>query len=196
LKVEGLGGEIKMAATPADKVKNQKIIFAAALGVALIWVYWNYFYKPINKDVKTLREDLVNKRRQLETTRQAAQEYEYMEAELEVLKIEASVLEKKLPYKKDLPTLIKDITRSIERHRLSVQTFIPAKEAQKAYFSEFPMFLQVTGTYHNLAAFLAEVGQYERIINTTDVSLTPLATSKTQLNTASANFKLVTYTGK
>ena len=185
-----------MASKKNGNTKNQKAILIGVLCLAGGWMYWHYILKPVNKDIQTLRTELEGKQKNLDATRQAAMEFEVLEAEYNILKIEASELEKKLPFKKDLPKLISDITKSLEKNRMTIQSFTPSPDSPKTYFSEMIVSLQVSGTYHNLAGFLADIGQYDRIINTYDVTIMPLPTSKLSSDTISASLRLVIYIGK
>ncbi|MFA5778994.1 MAG: type 4a pilus biogenesis protein PilO [Elusimicrobiota bacterium] len=178
------------------KLTNQEMGAIAILFAAGLWAYWKYLYNPIKGEIARLEQDLSQKQSQLETTRQAAQELEVLEAEFKVIELEAKEMERKLPKSKDLPKLIRDITKTLEKHKITVQNFTPSKESPKTYFSEIPISLQVTGNYHNLANFLADIGQYERVINTYDVTLTPRPASKESPDTIAASLKLITYMGR
>ncbi len=178
------------------KLTNQEMGAIAILFAAGLWAYWKYLYTPLKGEIARLEQDLSQKQSQLETTRQAAQELEFLEAEFKVIEMEAKEMEKKLPTSKDLPKLIRDITKTLEKHKITVYNFTPSKESPKTYFSEIPISLQISGNYHNLANFLADIGQYERVINTYDVNLTPKAASKESPDTIAATLRLVTYMGK
>ncbi len=178
------------------KLTNQEIIVIAILVVAGLWAYWKYLYVPLKSEITRLEQDLSQKQSQLETTRQAAAELEVLEAEYKIIELEAKEMEKKLPQSKDLPKLIRDITKTLEKYKITIQSFMPGKEFPKTYFSEIPITLQVSGNYHNLANFLADIGQHDRVINTFDVVLTPKAASKESPDTIAASLRLVTYMGK
>ena len=178
------------------KLTNQEKGVVVVLIVAGLWAHWKYLYAPIKIEIANLETNLAQKQLQLEVTRQAAQELEVLEAEFKIVELEAKEVEKKLPKSKDLPKLIRDITRTLEKHKITILSFIPGKELSKTYFSEIPISLTVTGSYHNLANFLADIGQYERVINTYDVVLTPKVASKESPDTLSATLRLVAYMGK
>lgn len=178
------------------KLTNQEKGVAAILVAVGFWAYWKYLYSPIKTEIVRLEQDLSQKQTQLETTRQAAQELEILEAEFKITDLEAREMEKKLPKSKDLPKLIRDITKTLEKYKITVQNFTPGKEVPKTYFSEIPITLQVSGNYHNLAGFLADIGQHERVINTYDVTLTPKAATKESPDTLTAALRLVTYMGR
>ncbi|MEW6556515.1 MAG: type 4a pilus biogenesis protein PilO [Elusimicrobiota bacterium] len=178
------------------KLTNQE---KGAIGVVILvglWAYWKYLYKPITGEITRLEQDLEQKQAKLDETRRAAQELEVLEAEFKIIEIEAREMEKKLPKSKELPNLIRNLTRSLEKHKLNIQNFTPSKENPKAYYSEIPISMQLTGSYHNLANFLAEVGQYERVFNAFDIILTPKPPTKESPDTISASLKLATYMAK
>lgn len=178
------------------KLTNQEKGAVAILIAVGLWGYWKYLYSPLKAEIVRLEQDLSQKQAQLETTRQAAQELEVLEAEFKVIDLEAKEMEKKLPKSKDLPKLIRDITKTLEKHKITVHSFVPGKEVPKTYFSEVPITLQVSGNYHNLANFLADIGQHERVINTYDLNLTPKTASKESPETLTAALRLVTYMGR
>ncbi|MBN1383449.1 MAG: type 4a pilus biogenesis protein PilO [Elusimicrobia bacterium] len=177
----------------AKKLTNQEKGAVVFLIGAALWAYWNYLYKPITNEITKLEKTLVQKQSTLESTRRAAQELEVLEAEFVVLELEAKEIEKKLPKEMNLPKLIRDITKSLEKHKLNVQNFAPTKGAPKTYYAEIPISLNITGSYHKLADFLSEVGQYERVFNVADVMLTPLTPTKEKPDTITASFRLITY---
>src|SRR3989339_1114347 len=178
------------------KLTNQEKGVLIVIAVVGIWAYWKYLYKPITGEINKLQVELSQKQAKLDATRIAAEELEVLQAELKIIEIEAREMEKKLPKSKDLPKLIRDITRAMERHRINAQSFTPSKEIQKTYFSEIPITLAASCNYHNLANFIADIGQFERIINTFDVVMTPKQATKESPDSLTVNFRLATYMAK
>ncbi|OGS44918.1 MAG: hypothetical protein A2539_04380 [Elusimicrobia bacterium RIFOXYD2_FULL_34_15] len=178
------------------KLTNQEKGALLIITVVGLWAYWKYLYSPITREITGLQSELSEKQAKLEATRQAAQELEVLQAEFKIIEIEAREMEKKLPKSKDLPKLIRDITRAMERHRINAQSFTPSKEIQKTYFSEIPITLAASCNYHNLANFIADIGQFERIINTFDVVMTPKQATKESPDSLTVNFRLATYMAK
>ena len=169
------------------KLTNQEKGALLIITVVGLWAYWKYLYSPITREITGLQSELSEKQAKLEATRQAAQELEVLQAEFKIIEIEAREMEKKL---------IRDITRAMERHRINAQSFTPSKEIQKTYFSEIPITLAASCNYHNLANFIADIGQFERIINTFDVVMTPKQATKESPDSLTVNFRLATYMAK
>jgi len=178
------------------KLSSQKMITIAILFIAGLWAYWNYLYSPISSRVSRLEQELSQKQSQLDTTRKAAQELSILMAELKSADIEANEIEKKLPKSEELPKLIRDITKTLEKNKITIQSFVPGESTGKIYFSEIPILLQVSGSYHNLANFLSDIGQYERVINTYDLVLAAKQSTKESPDSLTASLKLVVYMAK
>ena len=54
----------------------------------------------------------------------------------------------------------------------SCRLFRPApSETAREFYSELPITLKVVGTYHDMGAFAADVGQLPRIVTLNDVSI-------------------------
>ena len=54
---------------------------------------------------------------------------------------------------------------------LSIKSFKPAPIVTKQLHAEWPIALELDGTYHNLAIFFDRVGKFTRIVNITGVDI-------------------------
>lgn len=79
---------------------------------------------------------------------------------------------KQLPNKSQMDALLVDINQSGLSRGLQFELFKPAPtESAKEFYSELPIQVKVTGTYHDMGAFAADVGQLPRIVTLNDVSI-------------------------
>ena len=81
---------------------------------------------------------------------------------------EASVL---LPQKKEIPSLLTNISALGTNSGLNMNTFSPGGERKKEFYAEIPISLSVTGPYHNIGTFLYEVSKQDRIVSAINISL-------------------------
>lgn len=81
-----------------------------------------------------------------------------LEARLEALK-------PILPEEKDVGDLLRRIQTLATQSNLSIRGFRPQPIATKEIHAEWPIGLELEGTYHNLGAFLDRVSRFPRIIN-------------------------------
>ena len=54
---------------------------------------------------------------------------------------------------------------------LTIRGFTPQAVATKQMYAEWPIGLQVEGTYHNLGNFLERISKFPRIINVTAIKI-------------------------
>ncbi len=78
---------------------------------------------------------------------------------------------KALPEKKEIPSLLTNISRSGQSSGLEFLLFQPQKNVQKEFYDEIPVAIQVDGNYHNVATFFAKVAQLSRIVNIRNIHI-------------------------
>jgi len=79
---------------------------------------------------------------------------------------------KQLPNKAQMDALLVDINQAGLSRGLQFELFRPAPtESAREFYSERPISLKVTGTYHDMGGFAADVGQLPRIVTLSDVSI-------------------------
>jgi type IV pilus assembly protein PilO len=81
---------------------------------------------------------------------------------------EASVL---LPQKKEIPSLLTNISALGTNSGLNMSRFQPGGERKKEFYAEIPVSLKVSGPYHNIGDFLYEVSKLDRIISAQLINL-------------------------
>ena len=65
--------------------------------------------------------------------------------------------------------LLRRIQAMATQSNLTIRGFTPQAVAKKAMHAEWPIGLQLEGTYHDLGAFLERVSKFPRIINVSEI---------------------------
>src|SRR6185503_1276785 len=86
-----------------------------------------------------------------------------------------------LPEEKDAGELLRRLQTVASQSNLQIQSFKPSATVTKQLHAEWPINLELLGTYHNLAIFFDRVGKFTRIVNITGVDIT--ARAKPEPNT-------------
>jgi len=73
-------------------------------------------------------------------------------------------LEKQLPGKAEMDALLSDISQAGIGRGLLFELFRPGQESVKDYYAELPIALRVTGRYHDIGAFAADIANLSRIV--------------------------------
>ena len=81
-------------------------------------------------------------------------------------------LEKQLPGKAEMDALLTDINQAGIGRGLQFELFRPGAVAVRDYYAELPITIRVTGRYHDIGAFAADVANLSRIVTLHDLSIT------------------------
>jgi type IV pilus assembly protein PilO len=73
-------------------------------------------------------------------------------------------LEKQLPGKAEMDALLSDINQAGLGRGLQFELFRPGQVLVKDYYAELPISLRVSGRYHDIGAFAADVSNLSRIV--------------------------------
>jgi type IV pilus assembly protein PilO len=73
-------------------------------------------------------------------------------------------LEKQLPGKAEMDALLSDINQAGLGRGLQFELFRPGQVAVKDYYAELPIAIKVSGRYHDIGAFAADVANLSRIV--------------------------------
>jgi type IV pilus assembly protein PilO len=114
---------------------------------------------------ETLKKDYLAKKTQ-------AVNLDLHKQQLREIDTQFGALLKQLPNKSQMDALLVDINQSGLSRGLQFELFKPATtESAKEFYSELPIQVKVIGTYHDMGAFAADVGQLPRIVTLNDVSI-------------------------
>jgi len=83
-------------------------------------------------------------------------------------------LEKQLPGKAEMDALLSDINQAGLGRGLQFELFRPGQVQVKDYYAELPIAIRVSGRYHDIGSFAADVAGLSRIVTLQDLSIGPL----------------------
>jgi len=81
-------------------------------------------------------------------------------------------LERQLPGKAEMDALLSDINQAGLGRGLQFELFRPGQVIVRDYYAELPIALRVTGRYHDMGAFAADVANLSRIVTLHNLSIT------------------------
>ncbi len=98
-------------------------------------------------------------------------------------------LEKQLPSKAEMDALLSDINQAGLGRSLQFELFRPGQVNVKEYYAELPIAVRVTGRYHDIGAFAADIAGLSRIVTLNNLSLTPAKDGNLVLDTTAKTFR-------
>ncbi len=163
--------------------KTQRIL--ASLGViALIvgaFVYFSIFPKVKQIDTLTKEYNELNAK-MIKMKADASQVAKYRNM-MKDAESQFRLVRKALPDNKEIPALLTSISQSGHDSGLEFLLFEPQNEEMKDFYTEIPVSISVSGSYHNVGLFLSRVASLSRVVNIKNLQMNPLKEA-TSLNTS------------
>jgi type IV pilus assembly protein PilO len=167
------------------------IIAGGVFFVAICIIFYSALYGPLVKKIGEQEKVLSEKQAKLEETKTIASQLESLEMQNRILEEELKESSKRLPQEKEIPDLLRKITNLGNKNHVDFIYFNPQTVVPRDFYKEVPIRVSVRSTYHNLGIFLSELGQLERIVNTSDIQIQPLGGKEGQ--TISSTFLITTF---
>ncbi len=106
--------------------------------------------------------------------RKLAQAVNLTELRTQKLRVQEYVtqLEKQLPGKAEMDALLSDINQAGLGRGLQFELFRPGQVVVKDYYAELPIAIRVSGRYHDIGAFAADVANLSRIVTLHNIVIT------------------------
>lgn len=140
----------------------------AAVAAAGYFLYWSGQFEEqdnLAAEEQRLRDDYRTKIAQ-------AINLEALQAQKVQVDQYVGRLEKQLPSKAEMAALLSDINQAGIGRGLQFELFKPGQVVVKDYYAELPIAIKVTGSYHDIGAFAADMAHLPRIVTLNNMSLT------------------------
>jgi type IV pilus assembly protein PilO len=161
--------------------------FGAMVGVvALGWYfYWSGQFEEqesLAQQETTLRADYRNKMAQ-------AINLEALEAQQQEVNRYVERLEKQLPSKAEMAALLSDINQAGVGRGMQFELFKPGQVVVKDYYAELPIDIKVSGNYHEIGAFAADMAKMPRIVTLNNLALSTAKDGTLSLEAVAKTFR-------
>jgi type IV pilus assembly protein PilO len=146
-----------------------QLVLFGVLSIAGVFVFW-YFY------ASTADQEILGRQAQLDAIRAdinkgltTARQLNEFRKEVGQLQAQLDRLTAVLPERKDIAELINTIQNLAVQSNMTIRAVKPQPAAAKQMHEEWPISLELEGTYHNLGAFFDRISNFPRIINVSNV---------------------------
>lgn len=151
--------------------RNLLFVAVCVAVIAGLWFAW----------LKTSDEELIAEKAREEQLREdyrkklvQAVNLDALRKQLEQVQQYVTQLEKQLPSKAEMDALLSDINQAGLGRSLQFELFRPGQVSVKEYYAELPIAVRVTGTYHDIGLFAADIANLSRIVTLNNLTLTPV----------------------
>ncbi len=143
-------------------------VLLACTGVGLF--YW-YYERDFRAEMVTREAQLEMLRADIAKGKTTAQKLPEFRAQVGDLESRLDSLSAVLPEEKDAADLLRRMQTVAAQSNLTIKGFKPSPVVMKQLHAEWPITLELDGTYHNLAVFFDRVGKFTRIVNISNLTV-------------------------
>lgn len=157
--------------------------------VAVVVALWFVWLSAADEELKAeqakemqLREDYKKKLAQ-------AANLDALKKQREQVQQYVTQLEKQLPSKAEMDALLSDINQAGLGRSLQFELFRPGQVSVREYYAELPIAIKVTGRYHDIGAFAADIANLSRIVTLNNIAIVPLKDGTLSMDSTAKTFR-------
>ncbi|MBI2834814.1 MAG: type 4a pilus biogenesis protein PilO [Acidobacteria bacterium] len=144
--------------------------FVGVSGLALGGFY--YFYAiPAQEAIAQQQKRADALRGDIRKAQAIARQLPAFQAQVLDLQTRLESLKAVLPEQKDVADLLRRIQTLATQSNLTIKGFKPQAIKTQQLHAEWPIVLELDGTYHNLGRFFDKISKFSRIINVSDLNI-------------------------
>jgi len=174
-----------------QKLSLATLVACAALGIFYFTHLLPFGFANGQERLATLKSDYERKSSELARARASVADLPRFEAEYAQLHERWELAAELLPTDRQLSTLLRKITLAGQETGVQFVRFKPNGLRPSEYHTELPVQISVTGAYHDIGSFLAELANLRRIVTVSNLHLT--ANLKPDEGTTTAEFVASAY---
>lgn len=141
-----------------------------ALCIVILWFVW---LSDTQTELVGAQEKELSLRDEYKLKLGKAVNLDALKKQREQVQQYVTQLEKQLPSKAEMDALLSDVNQAGLGRSLQFDLFRPGQILVKDYYAELPIALRVTGRYHDIGNFAADVANLSRIVTLNNLTILP-----------------------
>ncbi|HXV59521.1 MAG TPA: type 4a pilus biogenesis protein PilO [Vicinamibacteria bacterium] len=150
---------------------GSQIVVFAILGGALYGLFWWFVYSPMQQEIQNKTTQQRNLQAEVENAKTTAARLPEFRREVERKEATLQALSRILPSEKEVDDLLRKVQQLAAESSLDVLRFKPEATRPQEFYAEWPISLELDGSYHNLAYFFDRLSRLSRIVNVSNLEV-------------------------
>jgi type IV pilus assembly protein PilO len=165
---------------------------SALVAAVILGLFWWQYWSPAQEEYKTKSAQLEQLRTEIRALEVTANKLQEFQREVALLEAKLETLKRILPPEKETPDLMRKVQSLAAQSNLVIRKFTPGTTVTKEFYQEWPINVEVDGSFHNLGFFFDRVRRLSRLVNIGTVKVTSRS-DQTISNTISAGCVATTF---
>lgn len=152
-----------------------RYLLCAFIAVGVAAVLWFVKLSDYQEELETEHATEVTLKKDYQAKLLKAVSLDALKKQREQIQQYVIQLEKQLPSKAEMAALLSDINQAGLGRSLQFDLFRPGQIVVRDYYAELPIGVRVTGKYHDMGAFAADIANLSRIVTLNNISIAAAA---------------------
>lgn len=185
-----------MALTLDDKPWWVGLLVGIVLAVLIVVAVEYLVVKDIKQEIGNADNQIAELDRKIQQGQAAERKLPQFREEVKRLELELEKLRRILPSTRNTEEIIKKLKSLVDQGEFTLKTltFPPLGAGSSDPYVEWPIAVQVDGRYHDLALLFNRLGNFSRIMNVENISITALGNQEQKTVSSSFTAKTFVYT--
>ncbi|HVR52758.1 MAG TPA: type 4a pilus biogenesis protein PilO [Pseudorhodoferax sp.] len=162
------------------------LVFVA---VGVLAVAWFAYLSSFEEELQIEQAKETELRQTYENRLVKAVNLDALKQQREQIQQYVTQLERQLPSKAEMAALLSDVNQAGLGRSLQFDVFRPGQIVVRPYYAELPIALQVTGRFHDIGAFAADVANLSRIVTLNNISIVPARDGALTMDATARTFR-------
>jgi len=150
---------------------SHKILILILAWAVPIVLFWFLFFSPRLGELGSLSNQIPKLKQEIARLEAKERQLPQMEAELKIMEEILGKAVRLLPEKKDIPSVLTEISSLGNAAHLEFVSFEPQKEQVKDFYVAIPVKILIKGPFHNTVSFFDELSRMGRIVHVKKFSM-------------------------
>ncbi|HQS91609.1 MAG: pilus assembly protein PilO [Polaromonas sp. 35-63-240] len=174
---------------PASWPALPRFLLCVAVTVCVVAALWFVWLKASDEELTAEQDKEVQLKADYSKKLAQAVNLEALKKQREQVQQYVIQLEKQLPSKAEMDALLSDINQAGLGRSLQFELFRPGQVSVKEYYAELPISVRVTGRYHDIGAFAADIANLSRIVTLNNLTLAPAKDGNLVMDATAKTFR-------
>ena len=162
----------------------QVLIVAAVCG-GLLGLFWYQFLTPMQADIQSRMSALDDLQRTIAKSLQQQKQLAELKKQALELQAKLDMLKLVLPLEKETDQIFRSVQQQATTSALRILRVTPRPTIDHEVYTEWPIDMEIIGTFHNVGLFLDKIRQLPRIVNINALKMNVRSAEGDQAATAS-----------
>jgi type IV pilus assembly protein PilO len=173
--------------------RSTQIVVFSVLMLGLAVIFYAFYLKGMLEEKATLQKEVTRLEAAVAQAQAVEAQLAKFKKELAELEQRLEALKSMLPSQKETPSILRSVQQMAASNDLKILKFMPQPIVPRSFYVEWPITIDVEGTYNGLGLFFEKIGDATRIIDVGNFAIRGLEVSASPSRSIAATCTATTF---